>query len=82
MLFRFVLFLVFVSVLALANSVENPSVEGSPPPPPNGTELEPPRSNGTEQGPPPPFAANGTEIQENGNKTGGVINWIKSKIGK
>ncbi|CCD65820.1 Multicopper oxidase [Caenorhabditis elegans] len=33
-------------------------------------------------GGPPMDGMNGTVVQENGNKTGGVMDWIKSKLGK
>ncbi|EFO91574.1 hypothetical protein CRE_11918 [Caenorhabditis remanei] len=70
----FVLFI--VSLIVLSHASEG----GSPlPPPPNGTNIDPPMGNGTE----PSGPMNGTDIvQENGNKTGGVIDWIKSKLGK
>ncbi|CAO4365930.1 unnamed protein product [Caenorhabditis nigoni] len=78
MLLRFVV-LFIVALFALASSSD------APPQPPNGTEMEPPLlGNGTEPaGPPPPMdGMNGTVVQENGNKTGGVMDWIKSKLGK
>uniref|UniRef100_A0A1I7U8L0 DUF148 domain-containing protein n=1 Tax=Caenorhabditis tropicalis TaxID=1561998 RepID=A0A1I7U8L0_9PELO len=78
MLLRFVV-LFIVTLFVFVSSSE--SSEGGPPPPPgNETMMEPPMGNGTE--PNGIDSVNGTIVQENGNKTGGVMDWIKSKLGK